>query len=442
MKIGIRKEDKNEWERRVPLTPEHVRQLVDDGVEVTVEPSPTRAFADEEYKAAGARLGPIDDSQVLFAVKEIPERLLASNRTYIYFAHVIKGQAYNMPMLGKILDLGATLIDYEKVVDDKGRRLIFFGRHAGLAGMLDSLWAFGKRLEAEGKTNPLATIRMAHSYANLDEAKASVSEAGKKLAEDGFDQDLAPVVVGFAGYGNVSQGAQEILDLLPHEEIAPADLPSVLNRKDTKKVFKVVFKEEHMARPKDKEKKFVLQQYYEHPELFRGIFARHVPYLTLLVNCIYWTPDYPRLVSRDLLHGLFGAGHKARLKVIGDISIDIEGAIECSLKSTDPGNPVYVYLPDEDRIEDGVNGHGPVVMAVDNLPCELPVESSTSFGDALLPFVKDIASADYTKTFDELPLPQAIKKAVIAHKGKLTPDYEYLYKHLQKQGIAVKGGAS
>ena len=297
-------------------------------------------------------------------------------------------------------------------------------------------------MESEGLSNPLSSIRMAHEYADLDEAKASVRQAAEELSKEGFDESMAPVVVGFAGYGNVSQGAQEILDLLPHDTIKPEQLAGVRKHTKTKKIFKVIFKEEHMVVPTQATKSFALQEYYDHPELFRGVFARHVPYLTVLINSIYWTPKYPRLVTRDLLHGLYGAGQKPRLRVIGDISIDIEGAIECSLKSTDPGNPVYVYLPDEDRIKDGVRGHGPVVMAVDNLPCELPVESSTDFGNALLPFAKEIASADYDKSFDELPLPKPIKGAVIAHRGKLAPDYEYLYDHLRKQGIEVKGGAS
>jgi len=160
------------------------------------------------------------------------------------------------------------------------------------------------------------------------------------------------------------------------------------------------------------------------------VFARHVPYLTVLVNCIYWTKDYPRLVTCDLLRDMFASGEQPRLRVIGDISMDIEGAIECSRKATDPGNPVYTYLPAEDRIIDGVEGSGPVILAVDNLPCELPVEASRDFGEALLPFVEAIAAADYSVPFEQLDLPAPIKGAVIAHKGQLAPGYEYLEQHL------------
>ena len=435
MKIGIRKEDKNIWEKRVPLTPGHVGELRRAGIRVAVQPSDLRAFSDQDYRSAGADLQPdLGDCPVVMAIKEIPTRLLQPGRTYVFFAHVIKGQPHNMPMLARLLELGCTLIDYEKVADDDGRRLIFFGRHAGLAGMIDSLWALGRRLAADGLDTPLAEVGPAHTYADLEAARAAVRRAGERIAADGLPSCLAPLVTGFAGYGNVSQGAQEIFDLLPHRRIEPDELPDILEGGDARELVKVVFEEKHMARPLDENKPFELQEYYDHPDRYRGIFARHVPYLTMLINCIYWTPAYPRLVTRDLLHGLYGAGRKPRLRVIGDISMDIEGAIDCSIEATDPGDPVYVFLPDQDRIAPGVDGHGPVVLAVDNLPCELPLESSQDFGDVLLPFVEAIAGADYSAPYERLNLPAPIKRAVIAHKGRLAPDYEYLSEYLTGEG--------
>ncbi len=431
MKIGIRKEDKNIWEARVPLSPDQVASLTSNGVQVVVQASDIRAFPEELYQNVGATIVPdVPDTPVLFAVKEIPTELLQPKRTYLYFAHVIKGQPYNMGMLQRLLDLESTLIDYERIEDDEGRRLIFFGRYAGLAGMIDTLWALGQRLRVEGYDTPFAEIRQAKDYPNLEAAKAAIRQAGEPLAETALPAELTPMVFGFAGYGHVSKGAQEILDLLPHRQIEPKELMGL--DQDTPGLFKVVFAEEHMAKPVDPAGSFELQEYYNHPELYRGDFARYVPYLTVLVNCIYWTPQYPRLVTRELLHGLFGAGKTPRLRVIGDISIDVEGAIECSLEATDSGDPVYVYLPDEDRIELGVEGHGPVVLAVDNLPCELPVESSQEFGKALLPYIEAVAGADYSVPYEDLDLPPAIKRAVIAHRGSLTPDYEYLQEYLDQ----------
>ena len=432
MKIGIRKEDKNIWERRVPLTPAHVARLKAAGLQVVIEPSAQRAFDDQAYAQAGAQVqADLSDCRLVLAVKEIPARLLRAGQTYVYFAHVIKGQPHNMPTLARLLELGATLIDYERVVDEAGRRLIFFGRHAGLAGMLDSLWALGQRLAVEGFDTPLAGLKLAHEYPDLPAALAAVRAAGQAIARDGLPLELGPLVVGFAGYGNVSRGAQEVFDLLPHRVIEPDELPGTLKGIDPKRLTKVVFREEHMARPLEAGHAFDLQEYYRQPERYRGVFARHVPYLSVLVNCIFWTADYPRLVTCDLLQGMFGTGLQPRLRVIGDISMDIDGAIECSVKVTDPGDPVYVYLVAEDRIVSGVTGHGPVILGIDNLPCQLPVEASTDFGDALLPFMEELARADYEQPYEQLALPAPIKRAVIAHRGQLTPEYQYLEAHLQ-----------
>ncbi len=137
--IGIRREDKNIWERRVPLTPEDVKCLVEKGVDLVIQPSGNRAFTDEEYRLAGARLEEnLSNCQIMLAIKEIPKEYFMKGNTYVFFSHTIKGQEHNMPMLRTLLDLKCQLIDYERVVDDKNRRLIFFGKYAGLAGMIDS----------------------------------------------------------------------------------------------------------------------------------------------------------------------------------------------------------------------------------------------------------------------------------------------------------------
>ncbi len=428
-KIGIRKEDKNIWERRAPLTPEQVKQLAALGIGVAVQPSAHRAFKDQAYQDAGAVIQKdLVDCQTVFAVKEIPLQHLQPNRTYVFFSHTIKGQSHNMPMLQRLLDLKCTLVDYERVTDDEGRRLVFFGRHAGLAGMLDTLWALGRRLEHEGLPSAFSGVQRAQAYPHLEAARASVRKVGERIAEEGLPPVLGSVVVGFAGYGNVSQGAQEIFDLLPARTVQPHELPEAVARPNPHELVKVVFREEHMVTPLSGA--FDQQEYFSHPERYRGDFAQHVPYLTVLVNCIYWAPRYPRLVTRDLLHGLYGAGARPRLRVIGDISCDIEGAIECTLETTDPGNPVFTYLVQDDEIVSGVEGHGPVVLAVDNLPCELPVDASVDFGKALLPFVEALAKADYGAPFERLALPPEIKRAVIAHQGQLTPAYRYLQEFL------------
>ena len=146
-KIGIRYEDKYVMERRVPLVPAHIKKLIaEEGLEFSVETSAKRVYSDEEYEAVGASItDDLGDCHVIFGVKEIPVDRLESDKTYIFFSHVIKGQPHNMPMLKRLMELNCTLIDYERVVDEMGKRLIFFGRYAGLAGMINSLWSLGQR---------------------------------------------------------------------------------------------------------------------------------------------------------------------------------------------------------------------------------------------------------------------------------------------------------
>lgn len=432
IRIGIRREDKNEWETRVPLTPDQVKQLVGKGVEVLLQPSPIRIYPDHEYRMAGAQVSEdLSSCQVVLAVKEIPLELLQQHKTYVYFSHVIKGQDYNMPMLRQLLDLGCTLFDYELITDDEGRRLVFFGRHAGLAGMIDSLWALGKRLKSEGFETPFGQIRRAHKYNSLADAKGHITEVGRLIQRDGLPAELTPLVCGFAGYGNVSQGAQEIIDLLPCDEVLPDEVATIEDDGPQRdRLFKVVFHEEHLVRPRDLEQVFELQDYYDHPEKYESRFEQYLPYLSLLTNCIYWDPRYPRLVTKEYLKHSSADDKSPKLRVIGDISCDIEGSIECTEKVTEPGEPVYVYEPSTDRVIDGWEGNGPVIMAVDNLPCELAHESSDFFGQVLLPFVPALAAADYSQPLDKLKLPPEMRRAIVVHQGKLTPDFEYLQEYL------------
>ena len=144
--IGIRYEDKYKMERRVPLIPEHVKILAEAGLKFEVESSGKRIFTDEEFEGAGAEIvEKIDKAGIIMGVKEMPLDIFQEGKTYIFFSHVIKGQPYNMPMLRKMMAKKVNLIDYEKIVDEHGQRMIFFGRYAGIAGIINSLWALGQR---------------------------------------------------------------------------------------------------------------------------------------------------------------------------------------------------------------------------------------------------------------------------------------------------------
>jgi hypothetical protein len=433
--VGIRREDKNKWERRSPLIPADVARLeAGQKLHFLVQPSPIRIYREEEYRAAGVEVTEdIGPAQIILAVKEVPTSLIAPGKVYAFYAHVVKGQPFNMPMLQRMLKLGCSLVDYERIADEDSRRLIFFGRHAGYAGMVETLWVLGQRLAAEGMQTPLAQVQHAYTYSDLEAAKGHLSDLGRLILRVGLPKSLRPLVIGISGYGNVSRGAQEVLDCLKVREISVPELPAeARTSSEWGEILKVVFREEDMVRPWAEADTFDLRDYYVNPERYRSCFEEYLPCLDLLVNAIYWEERYPRLVTCEWVRQNYGAGHNPRLKVIGDLSCDIEGSIELTRKAATPDSPCYVYDPDTDTIRDGVSGIGPAVMAVDNLPCEFPREASEYFSTVLRDMVGSLAAADWEADFAQLQLPPHLKKAVIVHKGELTPAYRYLQQHIDR----------
>lgn len=432
--IGIRHEDKYEMERRAALTPRHVQRLVQQyNLEVLVERSTRRFFTDQEYLDAGARL--VDDlnqCRVVIGVKEMPERIFETGRTYIFFSHVIKGQAQNMPMLRRMMEKGCNLIDYEKIVDEQNRRLIFFGRFAGLAGTINTLWTLGLRLRQQGFDTPFLKIRQAHTYQSLDDARSAISSVGEEIALNGLPRALTPFVFGFTGSGNVSKGAQELLHFLPVLEITPEGLESLHQQEHPagNLLYKVVFHQRHLAAMHDTSTPFDLAHYYAHPEKYHNIFGKYLPYLSVLVNGMYWDERFPRILTRQYLQQVFTENYRPKLIVVGDITCDPNGSVEATVEAATVEKPIFVYNPHDHSIKWGHTGEGIQVMAVDILPSELPRESSEAFGDAFFPFVRQIATADYTESYEDIDLPRAVKKALILLGGELTPSYKYLEKYI------------
>lgn len=432
-KIGIRHEDKYEAERRAPLAPKHVAKLVrDENLKIVIEKSPKRVFSHEEYLDAGATISEnLSDCQVIMGVKEIPAEAFEPGKTYIFFSHVIKGQPYNMPMLRKMMELKCNLIDYEKIEDELGRRLIFFGKYAGLAGMINTLWSLGQRLKAQGIDTPLMHLKQAVNYNSLAEAKSAISKAGFEIARHGLPEALQPLTIGFTGYGNVSNGAQEICHLLPVKEISPEELLQLETTKGLpgNVIYKTVFMEKDLVEPIDAGASFDLQHYYKNPDLYQSNFDRFIPKLSVLVNGMYWDARYPRLITKEHLKEMYSAG-EPKLKVIGDITCDVDGSIESTVKAAPVEDPVFVYHPETDTITSGFDGNGIQMMTVDILPTELPRESTIAFGDALMPYLEAIAQADFSKPFMHPDLPGPILRGMILYQGELTPDFKYIERYL------------
>ncbi len=432
--VGIRREDKNRWERRAPITPLAVRRLTDEhGIGFVVQPSSLRIFGDDEYEKAGARIDEdLSDCNIVMGVKEIPVDFLREGGAYLFFSHTIKAQPHNMAMLARIMERGCTLLDYELIVDDSGRRTVFFGEHAGMAGMGETLVALGQKLEARSVKNPFSALEQPYAYASLAAFEKAVGNVGKEISARGLPASLGPIVFGFAGYGNVSRGAQRIIDLMPVIEIPPDELAGLRSKKDasSRHVYKVVFKEEHMVEPL--EGGFDLGEYYGHPDLYRGVMDRYLAHLDVLMNCIFWTDRYPRLLTRTMARDLCASSF-SRLLVVGDISCDIAGAIEITSKATMPDVPCFTVDPHAGTVEDGVAAQGITVMAVDNLPCELSEESTRSFSDALIDLIPPMARATWSGDLESLGLARAIFDAIIVHRGKLRPRFEHLEEHARRR---------
>ena len=294
----------------------------------------------------------------------------------------------------------------------------------------------------------LTVKRKTVEYDGLNDATNHLRLIRDRIRQEGLPPEICPLVVGFAGYGNVSRGAQEVLETLPFLEIEPGEVTTLRESDHSRKLlYKVVFKEEHMAvlnegnradnevaidpgrqvnGEGDHASPFDLQDYYDHPEKYHGIFDQYIPHLTVLMNCIYWEERYPRLVTKAQIRDIYSQTEHPVFRVVGDISCDYEGSIEATIHSTDSGHPTFIYDPFSDTIIEHGQGRGLTIMAVDNLPAELPREASNRFSRSLYPFIPSIAGTDFSVAYQELGLMPEIKRALILHRGILTQDYQYL----------------
>ncbi len=430
--LGIRREDKNEWESRVPIIPEHAARLMQTaGLRIVVQPSPLRVFQDHEYAQLGGVIKEeLDDCEVILNVKEVPPAKILADKAYLLFSHTIKGQPHNMPMLRRFMEQRCTLIDYECITDGQGKRLVFFGRYAGLAGMLETLRGLGLRWRMQGQSTCLLQLKPAYEYDSLESAQSEVRSIGEHIAGHGGGPfRTSPVIVGFSGYGQVSRGAQEIFDLLPVRTLAPQELAAAVPYAG---FYKTVFTEEDMVEPGTPGALFSLTDYYQQPKNYVSRFQSYLPFLTALINGIYWDKRYPRLVSKKGLRELAQQG-PLRLQIIGDISCDIHGSIECTETITTPENPFLSWQPLTGTWHTGLSPDGVSILAVDHLPAELPRAASMGFSQALWPLLAGLGRVNFHAPLAQCGLSEALQRATILHNGVLTPGFRYLQKHLQKE---------
>jgi alpha-aminoadipic semialdehyde synthase len=442
--IGILREGiSKKGEKRVAVTPEWAKHIVEWGHKLIVQPAAhpeteeiKRAFSDEEFKNSGAGISEdLSPADVIFGLKEIDTDRILPNKTYLFFSHTHKGQKKNRLMLQILVENNSTVIDYELIRANKNIRLVTaFTYNAGYAGMVDSLWTLGKRLKIKDIPNPFELIHQAIEEEHLSKAKESFNLSAREIELNGTPKELPPIIVCILGKGKTAAGTREMFDILPHEDISIEQLKETYQNGSRKKLYTLHIDIEEIYRLKKDSKlpekeyneldlKDKWQVYFDHPEFFETNLDIILPYITVLMNCIIWSEKYPRTTTKSLIKKIYN--EDKALQVIGDITCDPNGSIEFS-KETWIDNPVYIYNTETETITDGFKGDGIAVMAVTNLPCEFSADASIQFGGDLAPFYKNIVSADYKKSIDDSELAPEIKRAVIMWKGKFTEEFKYM----------------
>jgi alpha-aminoadipic semialdehyde synthase len=458
--IGIRRETKNKWERRCPLNPKDCQYLIQSGLSIAIQPSKNRVYSDAEFQACGVVLtDDLTQSRVILAVKEVPVELLIPNKSYAFFAHVLKAQSQNLPLLDALLDKKIRLYDYEAITEGGvrgGKRKLAFGRYAGIAGAVDALSILGKRLLALGFATPFLSIAEMYHYRDIDHAMKAVAEAGDLISKHGLPPEVCPFNVCITGDGNVGKGALEVYKQLPFVQVDPFELQNIVTNGDPSSlrntIVLAVAKEQHMVRLRrssdhvsspvvDTKEHVDVMHYKSNPDAYDPIFHTTIlPFVSVLMHCSYWDQRFPRLVTIKQIQSLANC-NQLRLIGVGDISCDFHGAIEFLHQFTTIDDPAFMYNPKTDELTPStLNGEGIFYHAVDHLPSECPKDASDHFSSILAPLVPHMVRAS-SSPFDDLKatLPSEILGSLITDNGTLTPQFSYIH-HLRE--AAEKSAAS
>ncbi|TCD71109.1 hypothetical protein EIP91_000203 [Steccherinum ochraceum] len=455
--IGIRREDPQRiWERRCPLTPDAVHDLVHgEGVNVLIQDCERRVWNTNEFVKAGAIVHPtLSPSHITLGIKETPlEEVLTDPiraptdsatqpplvpRTHLMFSHTVKGQLYNMELLSKFLGpseaLTPRLIDYELLTGEDGKRTVGFGWFAGVAGALESLCALAHAHLELGISSPFLYTPRPHTHTSLESIRATLRDVvGAQITAEGTPRGLGPVVFGVTGTGKVAQGVLDLLEDLPICKVRVEDLPALVANPETDlhKIYVV------HALPKDyfvraDGQAYERSHYYTHPEAYTSVFHSNVaPYLTLLFNGAGWAPNFPRLMTNEQLTLASEKAQqvgKGRFACIGDISCDVEGGLEFMPQASTISSPFYTTRPAT------LPAHLPpvTIMSVDILPTALPLEASTHFSNVLTPYLKSLIRGYRTPGQPHLNgdvnlgRAAALERATVASNGKLREAHKWL----------------
>ena len=393
MKFGIIKERKNPPDRRVVFSPERLAEFKTTFPQaiLKVEASDIRIFPDEQYFEKGIEVNhDLSDCDVLIGVKEVPKEALIPNKKYFFFSHTIKKQPYNRELLKTVLEKNIELYDHETIVDETNRRLIGFGRYAGIVGAYNGIRAFGLKFE----------------LFNL--AKAETLPDQKALIERLKRNPLPNIKIVLTGRGKVAFGAKEMLDAMKIKEVS---IENYLTKSFAEPVYAFIdvldYNKRADGQPSSKE------DFYKNPTEYVSDFERFSEVSDMFIAGHFYGNNAPIILSKEMLRS-----PKCKLKVVADVSCDIDGPIACTIKPSTIAEPIYGYLPSEHKEVSYTHPSAIVVMAVDNLPCELPKDASDGFGEV---FLERVIPAFFNNDADGV-----LARAKMTENGKLTPRFAYL----------------
>jgi len=400
MKFGIIKERKSPPDKRAVFSPRMLKAFREmyPQAQIKVESSDIRIFKDEEYRDAGFEItNDISDCDVLIGVKEVPVNALIPGKKYFFFSHTIKKQPHNQKLLQAILDRDIDLYDHETIVDENNRRLIGFGRYAGNVGAYNGFRAFGQKFD-------LFNLPKAEELPDKD---ALISRLKRNM--------LPPVKIVLTGKGKVGMGAKEILDAVKIKEVTVEDFIS--------KTYDVPVYVQIDVLDYNKRKdgqKLDNSDFYNNPQDYVSDFGRFARVADIFMAGHFYGNNAPVILTRDMLRD-----KDNRIKVVADISCDVDGPIACTVRSSTIADPFYGYSPSEDAEVDMNHPAAIVVMAVDNLPCELPKDATEGFGEMFLEYV---IPAFYNNDKDGI-----LNRARITEKGHLTDRFRYLDGYVEEK---------
>jgi len=393
MKFGIIKERKNPPDRRVVFSPEELIRLKEifPLMESKVESSDVRIFTDKQYSDVGIEVtNDVSDCDVLFGIKEVPVEALLPNKKYFFFSHTIKKQPHNRKLLQAILDKNIELYDHETIVDSNNNRLIGFGKYAGLVGTYNAFRAFGIKFE-------LFQLPKAETLSGKEALIAKLKR-----------QILPPIKIVVTGCGKAGMGVKEILDGMKIKQVT---VENYLTKVYSEPVYVQIDVLEYNKR-KDGQ---VLgnSDFYKNPTEYVSDFERFAKVSDLYIAAHFYGNNAPVILTKEMLQS-----KDCKIKIVADISCDVNGPVACTLRSSTIADPFYGYLPFENREVPYTHPGAIVVMAVDNLPCELPKDSSEGFGEM---FMQHVVPAFFNGDKDGI-----LQRAKMTENGKLAERFQYL----------------